>query len=79
MNRPVQSQLVVLGDLSIGGTINKIEELANILEVCFDSGAKKILLPMSSAVDLPTVPLQNYLQSFKHHFILPQKMQYLKH
>ncbi|MDM8128311.1 protease Lon-related BREX system protein BrxL [Paraclostridium benzoelyticum] len=56
MNRPVQSQLVVLGDLSIGGTINKIEELANILQVCFDSGAKKILLPMSSAVDLPTVP-----------------------
>ena len=56
MNRSVQSQLVVLGSLSIGGTINKIEELANILQVCFDAGAKKILLPMSSAVDLPTVP-----------------------
>lgn len=56
MNRPVQSQLVVLGSLSIGGTINKIEELANILQVCFDAGAKKILLPMSNAVDLPTVP-----------------------
>lgn len=56
MNKPVQSQLVVLGSLSIGGTINKIEELANILQVCFDAGAKKILLPMSSAVDLPTVP-----------------------
>ena len=56
MNRPVQSQLVVLGSLSIGGTINKIDELANILQVCFDAGAKKILLPMSSAIDLPTVP-----------------------
>ncbi|WP_455543781.1 protease Lon-related BREX system protein BrxL [Intestinibacter sp.] len=56
MNRPLQSQLVVLGSLSIGGTINKIEELANILQVCFDAGAKKILLPMSSAADLPTVP-----------------------
>lgn len=56
MNRPVQSQLVVLGSLSIGGTINKIEELANVLQVCFDAGAKKILLPMSNAVDLPTVP-----------------------
>lgn len=56
MNRPVQSQLVVLGGLSIGGTINKIEELANVLQVCFDAGAKKILLPMSNAVDLPTVP-----------------------
>ena len=56
MNKPVQSQLVVLGSLSIGGTINKIEELANVLQVCFDAGAKKILLPMSSAIDLPTVP-----------------------
>ena len=56
MNKPVQSQLVVLGSLSIGGTINKIDELANVLQVCFDAGAKKILLPMNSAVDLHTVP-----------------------
>lgn len=56
MNKPVQSQLAVLGSFSIGGTINKIDELANILQVCFDAGAKKILLPMSSAADLPTVP-----------------------
>ncbi|MGL6107483.1 protease Lon-related BREX system protein BrxL [Romboutsia sp.] len=56
MNRPVQSEMAILGSLSIGGTINKIEELANVLQVCFDAGAKKIILPMSSAVDLPTVP-----------------------
>jgi len=56
MNKPVQSEMAVLGSLSIGGTINKIEELANVLQVCFDAGAKKIILPMSSAVDLPTVP-----------------------
>lgn len=56
LNRPTQSQLVVLGSISIGGTINKVEELANVLQVCFDAGAKKILLPMVSAVDIPTVP-----------------------
>ena len=56
MNRPVQSQLAVLGGLSIGGTINRIEELANVLQVCFDAGAKKILIPMSNASDLATVP-----------------------
>ena len=78
MNKPVQSQLAVLGSLSIGGTINKIEELANVLQVCFDAGAKKILLPMSSAVDLPTVH-QNCLLNFKHHFILHQKMLYSSH
>jgi ATP-dependent Lon protease len=56
LRKPVQSQLVVLGSMSIGGTINKVEELANIMQVCFDAGAKKILLPMASAVDIPTVP-----------------------
>lgn len=56
LNKPVQSQMVVLGSISISGTINKVEELANVLQVCFDSGAKKILLPMVSAVDIPTVP-----------------------
>lgn len=55
MNRPAQSQLVVLGSMSIGGTINKVEELANVLQVCFDSGAKKILLPMVSAMDIAVV------------------------
>ncbi|MFF2444529.1 protease Lon-related BREX system protein BrxL [Priestia megaterium] len=58
MSRAVQSQLVVLGSISIGGTINKVEELANVLQVCFDSGAKKILLPMTSAVDIPSVPAE---------------------
>lgn len=56
LRKPVQSQLVVLGSMSIGGTIKKVEALANTLHVCFDAGAKKILLPMSSAVDITTVP-----------------------
>ena len=48
--------LVILGSMSIGGTIGKVEELANTLQVCFDSGAKRILLPMSSAADISSVP-----------------------
>jgi ATP-dependent Lon protease len=56
LGRPPQSQLVVLGSLSIGGTIIKVEELANVLQVCFDSGAKRVLIPMTSAVDIPIVP-----------------------
>lgn len=56
LKKPVQSQMVILGSISIGGTINKVEELSNTLQVCFDAGAKKILLPMASAVDIPTVP-----------------------
>jgi ATP-dependent Lon protease len=56
LGKPLQSQMVVLGSLSIGGTIIKVEELANVLQVCFDSGAKRILLPLSSAPDIGTVP-----------------------
>lgn len=49
------SWINVLGSMSIGGTISKVDELANTLQVCFDSGAKKILLPMSSASDISQV------------------------
>ena len=56
LKKPMQGSLVILGSMSIGGTIGKVEELANTLQVCFDSGAKKILLPMSSAGDISSVP-----------------------
>ena len=56
LKKPMQGSLVILGSMSIGGTIGKVEELANTLQVCFDSGAKKILLPMSSASDIASVP-----------------------
>ena len=56
LNRPAISSLAILGNLSIGGTITKVEELANVLQVCLDSGAKKILVPIEAAVDMGTVP-----------------------
>lgn len=56
LSRSVQGQLAILGSVSIGGTINRVEDLANTLQVCFDAGAKKILLPMANASDILTVP-----------------------
>ena len=56
LGRPTVSTLAVLGEISISGTILKVDELANSLQVCLDSGAKKVLLPITSAVDLGTVP-----------------------
>jgi len=56
LSKPAQSSLAVLGEISISGTLMKAEELANALQVCLDSGAKKILLPITSAADLGTVP-----------------------
>ena len=56
LGRPTVSTLAVLGEISISGTILKEDELANSLQVCLDSGAKKVLLPITSAADLGTVP-----------------------
>ena len=56
LGRPTVSTLAVLGEISISGTILKVDELANSLQVFLDSGAKKVLLPITSAADLGTVP-----------------------
>ena len=56
LNKPVISSTAVLGEISIAGSMIKVDELANSLQVCLDSGAKKVLLPITSAADLGTVP-----------------------
>ena len=56
LGKPTVSSLAVLGEISISGTMMKVDEIANSLQVCLDSGAKKVLLPITSAADLGTVP-----------------------
>lgn len=58
LNKPAMSSLAVLGEISIAGTMIKVDELANALQVCLDSGAKKVLLPITSAADLALVPAE---------------------
>ena len=58
LGKPTVSTLAVLGEISISGTMIKVDDLANILQVCLDSGAKKILLPITSAGDLGSVPAE---------------------
>lgn len=54
--KPTLGSLVVLGEISIGGTIMKVDELANSLQVCLDSGAKRVLIPITSASEIGAVP-----------------------
>ncbi len=54
--RPVLPQLVVLGSMSIGGTIIPSDNLADYLQVSADSGAKKILIPAADMVQIGKVP-----------------------
>lgn len=56
LGRPTLGSLVVLGEISISGTMIKVDELSNALQVCLDSGAKRVLIPATSMVDFATVP-----------------------
>lgn len=58
LGKSVQSQMVVLGDMSLGGSVTPVESIAECLQVAFDAGAKRVALPMSSAVDIPTIPVE---------------------
>ncbi len=56
LDKPLQAQMVVLGSMSLGGSIIPVENLAESLQVAFDAGAKRIILPMASVTDIPTIP-----------------------
>jgi ATP-dependent Lon protease len=56
LTRSVQPQLAIFGEMTLGGTIEPVNNLAASLQVAFDAGVKRILLPMTSAIDLPTIP-----------------------
>jgi len=56
LGRPTLGSLAVLGEISISGTMMKVDELANTLQCCLDSGAKKVLIPSVSMIDFAAVP-----------------------
>ena len=59
LGRPVLGSMAVLGEISISGILQKVDDgLANVLQVCLDNGARKVLLPISSAGDLGSVPAE---------------------
>jgi ATP-dependent Lon protease len=58
IQKPLQDQMVVLGDMSLGGSVKRVDNLAECLQVAFDAGAKRILIPMASATDIATVPAE---------------------
>jgi len=56
LGKPIQSQMVVLGNMSLGGSVVPVEHVAETLQVVFDAGGKRLLLPMASVGDIPSVP-----------------------
>ncbi len=56
LEKPLQEQTVVLGTITIGGSISNIDNLSDLLQVCLDAGAKKVLIPISAAPKIAVVP-----------------------
>ena len=56
VGKPLESRMVVLGSMSLGGNIVPVENLAESLQVAADAGAKRLLIPMASVGDIATIP-----------------------
>ena len=56
LNLPVQDSLALVGNVTIGGVQQKVTNLADVLQVAFDAGAKRVLIPAANATDIATVP-----------------------
>ncbi|MCC7392322.1 hypothetical protein IT571_08210 [Candidatus Sumerlaeota bacterium] len=56
LNLAVQDSLALVGNVTIGGVQQKVTNLADVLQVAFDAGAKRVLIPMANAPDIATVP-----------------------
>ncbi len=60
LGKPMQESMVVLGSMTLGGVINPVQDLASSMQIALEAGAKKILIPMASASDIPTVPAETF-------------------
>lgn len=56
LRKPTLPKLAIIGSMTTGGTISKVEELANTLQVAHDAGATRILLPANAMSNLTDVP-----------------------
>lgn len=56
MSKPVVEQLVILGEMSIHGTLLKIDKLTERLQLAMDNGAKKVMLPAENKRDFADIP-----------------------
>ena len=65
--KSVQSQIVILGSMSLGGNIIPVENLAESMRVALDAGARRVLIPSSSVGDFQTVPGE-LLSKFQNSF-----------
>lgn len=60
LSKPMQDSMVVLGNITLGGVVNPVQNLASNMQIALEAGATKVLLPMASATDIPSVPAETF-------------------
>lgn len=56
VGRDVKGGLVVLGQMSLHGILSRFEYLGDALRVALEAGAKQVLIPVTNAADLGSIP-----------------------
>jgi len=56
LDKPALEQLVVLGEMSIHGSLLKVPALAERLQLAMDNGARRVLIPAENKRDFADVP-----------------------
>lgn len=57
-SKPTAPNLVVLGQMSIHGVLNRIDNIGDRLRVTMDSGAKQVMIPTANAADFGSIPAE---------------------
>jgi len=55
---PVIESTAIAGEIKLSGTLNELTNIEDILRVCKNTGAKKVMLPMSCIKNIQSVPME---------------------
>ena len=54
-DRPIIESLVVVGEIKLSGTLEEVQSIEDIMRVCKNAGAKRLLLPMDCIKDIQAI------------------------
>ena len=57
-DEPVQTGVVVMGEMTIHDNVNRVQSLAEPMQVAMDNGARVVLVPTANMRDLAQVPME---------------------
>src|SRR5688572_2266287 len=58
LGRPIEAQLVVLGQMSLHGVLSRIDGLGDKLRIAMDAGARRVVIPTENSRDFAALPAE---------------------